>query len=470
MTLDEKDSCLIMAKGIAVQKLEKLAAEVYEGDELQSVTIEEYTLIELIDLLKRTIKQLIAELNSDSWKLLPNSLIDARQNSVSLKGQLTGIYNSLTAKESFDSWLPYLLFIIRYEMNHGFWDRSKSKVHNLNELNLAKAQTDVNVLIQDLRNGLDETNKVYNRLESSIKDLNNYTEQKEHQFNSLEKTLELASQSLASVRNSEKEASTSNGKIATLLDQTDKTLDASRKKINQDRKTFDELRGDIATVRQQVSDEFDQLSEHRIAFDGLVASAREAETHILDQEERIMTLVGFAADGTLGGVFNNRKKELQWSVGLWIGLSLASVALAVYWVLYVFQKTPSQDHNGVNWLILLANVVRTSPMFVLVYFCLSQYTKERNIQEEYAFKSAVSMTVTAYADMIGTGEVNERVKMLMDTIQRIYVPPVLGKPIKPVSIRSKHFAQAAKSMADTAQNMKSAMADTLESIKPTKSS
>lgn len=476
MTTEEKDICLNAGNSILAADLEVIAAETYADQDLKSVVVEEFNIAELLALLRRAVKQLIFELNTDAWKILPNKFSDpytnltgVQQGAVLLTKQISYIDDSLVSENDFKNWVPEMLLLIRYAMHYNFWDRPENDARNLEDLDIAKTQSEAKLLIQSVRKSLEEAEANYKKIDEAIEAFDEFAIQKESQFSTLERTLESASLSLSEVRSSEKDAAISNEKILGVLSQVEKDIEASQKKIKSDRKAFDALQAEITSVRQKISDDFDQLSEHRIEYDGLIVTAREAKEHILDQEERIMTLIGFAADGTLGGVFNNRKKELQWPVYLWTVLSLASVGLAVFWILYVFKQTPSQDHNGINWLILAANVVRTSPVFLLVYFCLSQYTKERNIQEEYAFKAAISMTVTAYADMIGNGEVNERVKMLMDTIQRIYVPPVLGKVVKPVSLKSKHLAQATKNMADTATTLKTAVTNTLKNIKPDKS-
>ncbi|UOQ96651.1 hypothetical protein MUN81_15550 [Hymenobacter sp. 5317J-9] len=474
MTIEERELCIVAGNQILATDLEKVSANMFPDLELQSVVVGGIELPWLLTTLKRAAKQLVAELKSDNWRFLPNAvndpdtnLTEARNGTVLLTRQVNYIIRAIEDKDPFENWLPETLFLVRYEMYYGFWERSKTRVHNPEDLNLAKSRTEIDLLAQSLAKSLEETEKTRKVLATNIEELDEFATSKEQQFASLEKTLESAFQSLASVRDSEKEASTSNGKISTLLDQTNKTLDESRKKISQDRKTFEELRGEIASTRKQVSDEFDLLSEHRKEFDNLVVSARTAESHILDQQEEIMRLIGHAADGRLATAFNDREKALSSSVMWWRWASLAAVFVAIGWIIFIFYKNPSQDGISINWLILLANVIRTSPAFLLVFFCQSQYTKERNIQEEYAFKAAVSRTVTAYADMIGTGEINERVRMLMETIQRIYIPPVLGKPMKPISFRTKDLAEAAKSLAETTQNMKSAVTDFLKSSKST---
>ena len=472
MTTEERDSCIDSVKSILSFNLEAIAAEAFAEEDLQSVRVEQFTLTELLAIVKRAAKQLLNELKGDTWKVLPDLMVDAHENlsesednTALLTKQLAYISSSIEDKD-LTSWVPELSFVVRYQMHYGFWDRSKTRVHNPNDLNLAQSQSEVELLAQTLKKSLEETSKIRNQLESSIETLEEFTTQKEEQLTSINKALESASQALTEVRNAEKDASTSSGKIATLLEQADKMLDTSRNKIAQDRKTFNDIKEQVALLADSSAQRLNEIGVRGQLFDEVIDSAKEKEQHILDQETEIMRLIGHAADGRLATSFNDREKALNDRVTWWRNASLAVVLVAIAWVFFIFYDNPSQDKLGINWLILLANVVRTSPAFLLVLFCQSQYTKERNIQEEYAFKAAVSRTVTSYADMIGTGEVNERVKMLIETIQRLYIPPVLGKPLKPFSIRSKDFAQAAKSMAETAQSLKTTVAEVLPSLKP----
>lgn len=474
MTLEERQQCIVSSNEILSIDLEKAAAQKYPDQSLQKVLVGDMELPWLLTTLRRAVKQLVAELESESWRILPNglnvpetNLTDVRSGVALLTKQLEYIVECLGANVDFENWLPEALFLVRYEMHYGFWDRAGVTVHSPDELEIGKAQTEVGLLIQQLNSGLNEANIAYKSLDEQTKLLNEFQVSKENEFTELTESLDALKNSLAAVQEQEKQAAVSNGKISTLLEQSDKTLEASRKKIAHDRKAFNDLETNIRSLSTHFSDQLQELNKQSGNFDELITSAREKEQSIFAQEQEIMRLIGHAADGRLATSFNDREKALSSRVDWWRTASLWVVALAIIWIVAIFFISPIQTPNGINWAIMVANLVRTAPAFILVLFCQSQYTKERNIQEEYAFKSAVSRTVTSYADMIGTGEVNERVKMLVETIQRIYTPPVLGKTVESVSIKSEHIAQAAKSIADTAQNLKSIVADTAQTLKAT---
>jgi len=145
---------------------------------------------------------------------------------------------------------------------------------------------------------------------------------------------------------------------------------------------------------------------------------------------------------------------------IWGMTSIVAVACAAAWVIFIFNHyggfqlsvKSNEVSYSTSWLMLIINALRTSPAFILVYFCLAQYTKERVLQEEYAFKSAVSMTITAYAAMINAEQ--EKTQLLMSTVQGVYIPPAFGKQSRPFSLRAKHLTESGKSAVEVLKEVK----------------
>ena len=74
---------------------------------------------------------------------------------------------------------------------------------------------------------------------------------------------------------------------------------------------------------------------------------------------------------------------------------------------------------------LIINTIKTFPFFFLLFYSISQYNKEQNFQEEYAFKSAVALTIKAYADIV----VDEKLKdeMIISSVNAVYKSPTAEK-------------------------------------------
>ena len=53
-------------------------------------------------------------------------------------------------------------------------------------------------------------------------------------------------------------------------------------------------------------------------------------------------------------------------------------------------------HSAAFWIKLSMNV----PLGFLISFCTIQYNRERRLEEEYAFKASISVSLTPYRDLI----------------------------------------------------------------------
>ena len=165
-----------------------------------------------------------------------------------------------------------------------------------------------------------------------------------------------------------------------------------------------------------------------------------------------------AADGSLGSKFDQRQITLSDGLSFWKwGVPLVTF-LSVLWVIAVFTWLPTHTNN--EWINLLVNLLKTTPAFILMGFVFSQYGKERNLQEEYAFKSAVAMTLTAYSGMLEKGDdaVNKtRQEMLLKSIQQVYLQPRIHpeKPDRIYSANGKHLKDAIQTLSEAVKNIKS---------------
>ena len=168
-----------------------------------------------------------------------------------------------------------------------------------------------------------------------------------------------------------------------------------------------------------------------------------------------------AADGSLGYKFNIRQGALEKSVNkFWRWAVPGSIVIALIWVFLVFTYFPA--HVGNEWINLSINLVKTSPAWLLVGFIFSQYGKERNLQEDYAFKSAIATTLTAYSQMLCEDDGTEakpkssKQEMLLKSIENLYTQPILkaDKSDKGDLFSSKQLAESLKSIADMVKNIK----------------
>ena len=158
----------------------------------------------------------------------------------------------------------------------------------------------------------------------------------------------------------------------------------------------------------------------------LIKEADDLQKKILSQKQEVENLIGAAADGSLGTHFKERKKQIQTNVITFIVLVIVSLIATAVWVFIVFYGF---DINNSDWIHFVINILRTSPAWFLVWWLISRYSKERKLQEEYAFKSAIAMTMREHSKLLkatDSGEVDNRDSqqiMLLRAMNNIYSPP-----------------------------------------------
>lgn len=463
MTSQQKITVEKSLKQLESLNLNELAKKAYGGKDLRNVVIGEFKLPEFIAMFNRAIKQLRAELDRGSWQLMFHTYNDPELGQAALNQQLQHMLSYLAGNYTFDNILEQLLWLVHYQMQGGFWEKSKLRVHAVDELQVQKIQDAVTLLQAEVERRVNEVDTLKQALQQSQQELNEYQTQKQQEFKTITSNQQQSSELLKEIRDFQTEASTSNATIAGIVEQQKLLIADSKEKLAEDHQEYNAIVKLLEGLSGSAKDQLYELGEKDERFAEIIQSATEKEALILSNQQRIDELLGFAADSALGGTFSRRQKELVWPVRIWAAVAISAAGFALWWVLHIFTQFPSHGDGGFSWSVTLLNVVRTSPAFALLFFAIAQYTKERNLQEEYAFKAAVSMTVTAYSDMIDAEA--EKTAMLVSAIQGIYNPPSLGKESTPMIFNTKHLADASKSIADTATALKTTATDLVSAAK-----
>ena len=143
--------------------------------------------------------------------------------------------------------------------------------------------------------------------------------------------------------------------------------------------------------------------------------------------EEIKTQLGTAAGGSLSHTFNDRKKDLEKSKNNWRKWFLWNiVALFVVALVVFLELKSSQGFSTTLWL----KITLAFPLIYSAIFFHSQYNKEREYVEEYAFKSAVALSLQAYRELfkdeIDPDKPEEQERLLdfiSSTTKQIYTSP-----------------------------------------------
>jgi hypothetical protein len=458
MSSEEQSLLLNAIRDLKNVGIEEIAKEIYSTEQIDNNTIENFKIPEIMSLLKRAVERLENEISGIRWKILPDYKSDSYNT---LSGLVIDILAGILTKNPFEIWISNLVELIRYEMHNGFWEIPKNRVSD----EMAKLQAEAEALTKKLNISLNYTLELEGKFITYRNAYEELLSKTRIEYRTLIQNREDATITIKELRSSELELASNNGQAKALLEQLVNSTETVQKTLDNERGRVTQMAENIADMQKVFATALDNTKQTTKELDETLKGAKEKEGHIFDQKEAIDKLRGFAADGALGGVFDRRRKQLTITVWFWAIASIVVAYATGNWILSIVHDYPVKDldSGGINWGGLLTNAIRSFPALLLSYFCLAQYTKERNVQEEYAFKAAVSMTITAYAAMIGIDE--ERTKMLITTVQGVYTPPVLGKPLKPFSFRTKDISDISRNLMEATKSAQTIASDALKAKK-----
>lgn len=219
-------------------------------------------------------------------------------------------------------------------------------------------------------------------------------------------------------------------------------------------KESDQFSNEIAGIRENVQNLEKQaretLDEHKNNTNEIVEELQSLELQIKDQ---IQKATGFS----LFHSFQTRQTEIGKNKWIWlltITILLLGVMGLTVWI--------SVQHKTYDTAFYLKTSL-SLPLIFGISFCAVQYSRERKLEEEYAFKSNISISLIPYKDLIEnvstTPEEKERYTTFMiESISRVFTSPteaVFGKGSE-IDRRSK----------DAIRNLSNAMESIVKPIEP----
>lgn len=136
-------------------------------------------------------------------------------------------------------------------------------------------------------------------------------------------------------------------------------------------------------------------------------------------KSNVESLIKPGVAGSLSKSFSDRKQALETKEQKWFWASLVTAVVAVVATVIIvlsivgFFEGASQtgeqaeaSKNGILWSTLALRLGILLPIYSIFGLAFAQYTKERNLEEEYAHRSAVATSLPNYGDLA----VDEKVK------------------------------------------------------------
>jgi hypothetical protein len=160
-------------------------------------------------------------------------------------------------------------------------------------------------------------------------------------------------------------------------------------------KNIETYKAEIIEFQKGINEQHSILLEQT---EGNIKNFAEKTKNIIEQNEsqqnKITELLAKAVGTSLFTAQSQRTKKLYRSRLIWLIILVFTVIGACAFVLYLAYASKTPD---MTFFIRLSLV---GPLAFWVWFATTQYGKERHSEEEYAFKSTISVSLDPYRDLL----------------------------------------------------------------------
>lgn len=406
MTIQELERIKSYVREIRYFDIDQYIIGKFPDTPLENVMFGDYNSLEFKKIYKSVINRFKALIQSNMVLMLPTSYFPngSGNNIIGVLRDLVSYISNKNNQGIFNG----IRYIFEYCIQFGNWERNITYKPKISQENIESLAGEIELVQTKLEQ---ENNKLIRLIEEYSKsksDLDDKIIQATEFYNTIKDKAKNANEYDISIRS---------------------YLSSSEANKN----TIETLKTNIATLEQKITENiedykkrFEDVVNQNTRSLSLIREAEDLQKNILSQKQEVENLIGAAADGSLGTHFRERKNQIQKNVITFGVLSIASLIATTELVRRMFYGF---DINNSDWIHFVINVLRTSPAWFLVWWLIRMYSKERKLQEEYAFKSAMAMTMREHSKLLkatDSGEVDKRDSqqiMLLKALDNIYSPP-----------------------------------------------
>jgi hypothetical protein len=425
--------------------LAALIAATYPEVDANHFVIGEYSIKEFLSISNKVFSQFREELGGAYIKSLPFQYHFHNEfGAGDLHSDLANFLAYIETKR-FAEALPYMARLIHYQAINGFWEKSKRKYFKASEEALRTDRERIDLVSNQLNSATEKLRDLLADLEVSKESLTSFTSTKQKELGEIESLLVSARNHNSEITELHSTSTATAEKINSLLTNADEKKQEAETLQKESRTELTKVKLTLEkhaeTIEVQNSD-YQHLKE---SFEQKLEFVDEKHQHFIERNNYLNDLIGREVGVSLFETFKQRKNELNASITFWKWAVPITAAATILWIFILFGNGNLED---LKWQIILINSIKTLPALGLLLFSISQYTKERNFQEEYAFKSAVALTVNAYAEQLISDENKDA--LIMNSVNSIYKSPAATKNLK--AIDEKALLSTVKDLSETVKS------------------
>lgn len=434
---------------------EKLAEAYKDYQDLSSVFIGYYSVEQFNHFSRKMISQLGQALESPLANILPFQY--QFQNDFgagNLESDLANL-NAYIGTKDFNNAISFLYRLVFYQVQNGFWNKEEDKESKKKTERLNALESKLNLISGQLAQSTADSQKL-------IEQLGVEKEGVQQLILTKTKELEQISSLVPSSRTNNEEISkllttstATNEALNGLLNQQKVNLEDISKRLEEEKVVYSGFQKDLKEFKELFDTEVSASTKKNIDFDKMLASVLERSKTFDTRIDVLNELIGKEGAVKLFSTFSDRKKELQGPVNSWAWIVFITGIIALCLTIGIFTNffgLAGGWPTSIDWHFLLINSLKALPVMIVLLFTIKQYARERNFQEEYAFRSTIALTIQAYSEIAG----DKKDELIMKAITTIYTLPstMKEKPFGLFGLKSKVLSDTLKELNETIKNVK----------------
>lgn len=458
MNQEQKQRVLAQLEPFWKLDIDKRIAEVYKDyTDLSSIAVGYYTVSELAQYSKKVISQLGQVLETPFSNILPFQYQFQNDFGNGNLGDDLANLNAYIEANNFAEAVNVLTRLVYYQVANGFWDKVLEKDDKKRFAQITEMESKLKLISEQLAKNIETNKTLLESLKTEKENLELLVATKKKELAEIEGLLPTARNNSDEINRLLNTSTATNESINSLLTQQNTNLDTITKKIEEEKTVYTAFQKDIKELKELFNTEIENGSKKNVEFDKMLASVLE-QSKTFDKQILVLNeLIGKEGAVRLFNTFNDRKKDLDAPVKRWAWIVIGTGVAALFLIIGIFTNffgwIPTMPMpEKIDWQFLVINSLKSTPIMIVLFFTIKQYVRERTFQEEYAFRSAIALTVQAYGDISGS----KKEDLILQAVSTIYSLPSMMKD-KPTSF----FGYRSKTLTDTMKEIN----ETLKTIK-----
>lgn len=211
--------------------------------------------------------------------------------------------------------------------------------------------------------------------------------------------------------------------VVSAFEQTQKTADEILPKLAANQEQVEALKDELTGLKDTLSENNDEASE-------LITQTEELQDKTEKLRQETLVQLGLAASEKLSNSFEQVKIDLVTEKQRWFTWLKISVGALIFFTvaITVWQVL---EHGSLYNFSFLIKIALTSPLVYFTVFINREYSRARNLIEEYTFKAAIARSFEAYKEILEDAFADQqsdifkqKLEFMLDAVKSLYSSPM----------------------------------------------